>query len=333
MEPHKNIETVEDVASLQIHVENPLVEESESTSEEANVESTDGLGFVSATSTEQFVGQIPFEALKVKVYDLCLLIFADRKHGGLRIDRIRGGSSNRVVGVTVLPSEYIRYVGPNIVTKEQDYVVRVQRYVPSHDEMEYDIAALEFATAHVDLPIPELHALELSPKNPLDRPYSIQTRLPGKNAHSLFNDLNLEQRKYFLQQVMSVHTKIRAITSNSAGNINRSTVADTSSLTRFEIPPTCHSPSAVLRIPATSPQTTYEWIIETCSRWSTFLREDILETETVWIRFQKIAVHLRGLGFLPDSDKFHLCHLDLMPRNILVQVLNETKVEVTGVLD
>ncbi|KAF2132865.1 hypothetical protein P153DRAFT_393813 [Dothidotthia symphoricarpi CBS 119687] len=328
--PCKTIGAVESPAGSQVGRENPL---SENTSDEAGEESSNDLSSISLTSTERYFGHIPFEVFKEKVYDVCLLYFSDRKHGGLRIKHIKGGTSNRIAGITVLPSESLNHAGTDVVRTAQYYIVRVGRYPPTHDEVHYDLAALWFAAEYINLPIPILQTASLSLDNPFGRPYSIQTQLPGLNAHEAFDYFNIYQRKAFLRQLMDVHTKIRAYTSKSAGLINTDTVIGAEDLTRFEIPPIEQNSSTMSRLPATWPQTTFEYIIETCSRWSRFLQEDVLGTQTVWVRFTKIAIHLYKLGFIPDTDEFHLCHLDLKPRNLLVYVPDAYTVQITGVLD
>lgn len=52
-----------------------------------------------------------------------------------------------------------------------------------------------------------------------------------------------------------------------------------------------------------------------------------------WFRLRHIVVQLYDLGFLPDGDKFYFCHMDLMVRNVMVDVTDDTTVHLTGILD
>jgi hypothetical protein len=42
---------------------------------------------------------------------------------------------------------------------------------------------------------------------------------------------------------------------------------------------------------------------------------------------------LHRLGFIPDSEQFYFCHLDLYPRNMLVEIVDDCTLRLTGVLD
>jgi len=39
------------------------------------------------------------------------------------------------------------------------------------------------------------------------------------------------------------------------------------------------------------------------------------------------------MGFIPDSDRFYFCHLDLYPRNMLVEIEDDSSLPLTGLLD
>ena len=53
----------------------------------------------------------------------------------------------------------------------------------------------------------------------------------------------------------------------------------------------------------------------------------------VWNDFRKIACSMHAHSFIPDAKPFYLCHMDLMARNILVEIVDDFTVNITGLLD
>jgi len=80
-------------------------------------------------------------------------------------------------------------------------------------------------------------------------------------------------------------------------------------------------------------QSTLEFMLEQAERWKRVDAFLDLPTVTRWRQFKIIAQSLYDMGFIPDTDKFYFCHLDLFPRNVLVQTTKDSELMVTGVLD
>lgn len=82
------------------------------------------------------------------------------------------------------------------------------------------------------------------------------------------------------------------------------------------------------------PQTTKEFLINQIDRWKESDKdENFCGLLDMWDALKNIVETLYEHGFMPDDDKFHLCHLDLQAHNILVQAIRDGDVAITDILD
>ncbi|KAH9873983.1 hypothetical protein IAQ61_004610, partial [Plenodomus lingam] len=93
-----------------------------------------------------------------------------------------------------------------------------------------------------------------------------------------------------------------------------------------------------LLVPATwpaEPQTTLESLLDQCDRWIKFCEhwdpDDFVMHQ--WSKLRFIVLQLHQLGVIPDSNKFHFCHTDLVAHNNLIEIVDHSNVRITGVLD
>lgn len=201
--------------------------------------------------------------------------------------------------------------------------------------MEYDVAILQFAGKYLDLPIPRVVSSAAGVHNAINMPYMIQERLPGQTlATVMLGDFTSAQRKCLVRQMVDVHRKLQTITSSTPGVLSPSTFPMEHSspelkLDMFLVTDPLHPPT---HEPA-SPQTTVDFLVMQAERWRDWEEEHYSPANEVWTKFAKIARHMHTRGFLPDTDKFYLCHLDLYSRNILVDTPNDTSLKLTALLD
>ena len=163
----------------------------------------------------EYFGHEPFETFKLRVELLCRIIWRSgppcepvnnslihrikrnfkskscvQNHPQriFEITKMRGGSFNRVVGVTItdepnsskLPSLPFPPTPPS---PPSQYIVRIPRY--TDQDIAADAAHMAYALLNYPaIPIPECIVFDTSRLNPLNEPYMIQKRVPGVSAHS-----------------------------------------------------------------------------------------------------------------------------------------------------
>lgn len=118
--------------------------------------------------------QEPFESYKLKVVKLC----QDIGYGTpSEIERIEGGSYNRIIGVAFSSSE------------RHDYVLRIPRHVLDADEaheIKDQVAVLRYLSRYDFLRVPSIAKYDLSKSNALDCQYVLQERIKANVSGTSF---------------------------------------------------------------------------------------------------------------------------------------------------
>ncbi|ORX93861.1 hypothetical protein BCR34DRAFT_499652 [Clohesyomyces aquaticus] len=314
----------------------------------------DAASIASQTSTEMY-GQEPWETFQHKVSEFCATLFPDVSASMIAIESLRGGGFNRITAVTVKTPEpkkwtlgwlascfQVLFIAPAKLGDEvKKYILRIPRW--GSEGIAYDVAALAFASKAVDYPVPEVVTWELSEKNVLGSGYMLQRRILGENLDDLWLQLNFEQRKCAARQFVALMVHLHSITNPACGIISPTDMPTQNpasgrlwfKLETFEVP--CRDTSEEFyQLPRASPagaQSTLDWMLEQCARWKAYEITAFRRAWEVWDDLVLVAKHMDALGFLPSTDGFHLCHLDLQPRNVMFRVNSPTTVEMTGVLD
>jgi aminoglycoside phosphotransferase (APT) family kinase protein len=313
----------------------------------------DAASEVSMTSTIEYT-QEPYETFKDKCLELMFQTFKDRTAHDIKIERMVGGGFNRVIGVTLHDPEkprdfaskdleelFMKYFGAPIEKprSDEEYILRIPRFSCDAVEIPYHVATLGFISGRLDCAVPAMIAHDVSEDNPLGSGYSLQRRLPGSSLFQLWETLTFEQKKNAVRGISRVTIDITNITHRCAGIIspsnNTSDLKGTPKLETLPVPAITidPEPSAKPKTSPAEPQTTKDFLIGQCERWREY--EQVLYDESnddIWDGFIQVINKIDELGFLPIEDKFHFCHLDLQPRNVLVEV-NGDEVDITGLLD
>ncbi|KAF1952783.1 hypothetical protein CC80DRAFT_552046 [Byssothecium circinans] len=282
---------------------------------------------VSYTSTIAYE-QEPFDTFQHKVRQLATARFGLRS---INTERMKGGSFNRVVGITVgapepkkwslawffsvlrrfpLPALLFSYLSKFLPFKADNegimkYILRSQRfesmsiYSPAHD-----IAVLQFARARLNAPIAEVIACGLNSENAIGSPYTIQERLPGENLQDVWNNLSQAQRLSMMRQIVDLTSKMQSITNSSCGVIApRNDIKSVKDLELDNLK-SDFRPMDVPLSPA-QPQTTVEHLLSLCD-------EQILDQKNnkfcnyvmpCWYKMRKIILALHDKGFLPNNEQ------------------------------
>lgn len=308
----------------------------------------------SATSTYTY-SQEPFKTWHNKVIQLCMHHFRDRH---LEVERMKGGSINRVVAISVGPETIFKGVLGRACSKLlfwalqcltkgninlEKYIVRVPRW--DDDEGSGSVVSetctTKFIGTQTQIPVPEIIHVSNSSQNILQSRYMIQKRLPGENLESLWPKLTQAQRCNALRRMVNIAKQLQNMKSNRAGFIHPShdgsapqtiSAHDELMIDKFDVL-NLDWPSPT---PPSTPQTTFEFMMEMWEiaekRWKLCHKC----VDPAMYKMRKIILALRNLGFFPDdhdSLPFAYVHTDLFPRNILAEIVDDATIKITGVLD
>ncbi|CAF9919341.1 hypothetical protein IMSHALPRED_004598 [Imshaugia aleurites] len=257
----------------------------------------------------------------------------------LRIERLRGGDYNRIVGIR-LP------VSKSEVGRNRDLILRVPRRW-GRGRTERVVAILSFLHHNSAISVPSVVAKDFSNDNPLESPYLIQDRLAGSDLGILWPDLNHSQRCTIAREVGRVLKSLLALESPVTGYIEAAFKSKGTVESHIVMPFDLRSADGDLFeepeehcLPITGTprqnQTTLDLFKCQIGRWRAVdvARNAGMVDRTLglWDEMLKIAEEMNTLGFF--TAKLHcLCHVDLYPRNIMARILPQGSIEVTGVLD
>ncbi|KAF2874695.1 hypothetical protein BDV95DRAFT_458523, partial [Massariosphaeria phaeospora] len=292
----------------------------------------------SETSTLAY-SQEPYATFQDKASELSHQLFP--YSADIKLDRMKGGSSNRVIGITTsgrkmkkYSCDWFRTQFKDMISLKHDepekYVLRIPRW--ESVSMEAVIATLKVIGDRAQIPTPRVIAYSLSEGNVLGKPYMLQPRLPGLSLNTVYDSLNLEQKKCVARQITKLIPDIATITSGSAGTISASNLANNGSsdieVSRFPICDPMDDPSFTPSIA----ETPLEFMLGQCERWREYEEASGMAWHNIWDAFSEISESLQKYGFLEDSG-FCLAHGDLLDYNLLVEIRGSTSVEITAVLD
>ena len=299
------------------------------------------------TSTINFEHE-PFHTFREKVLQLAKNLFPHVMASKIEVEHMKGGSFNRVIGITIraapkkrfslqwLQGQFQRCFAKRITKKTEQFVIRIPRY----DDYGMDgiITMMNFVSPRLSVPVPVTTFFDLTGDNVLGKGYLVQRRLQGENLASLWEKLNLEQKLSAARQVIDLTLEIARITSPAAGTLIVNSLTPLHSapkLETFSVPRADHETPDGFPYPHTSPavpQTTLALLIEQGERWRQFQTADGACFDEIWDGFAKISNGLHRLGFLQDNV-YRLCHGDLESYNVLAIVTSDTEVQITGILD
>ncbi|KAI4680283.1 uncharacterized protein J4E84_007931 [Alternaria hordeiaustralica] len=304
---------------------------------------------VSPTSTVEH-DQESFEFFSTRVMELCAAQFP---RSSFQVERLRGGTYNRITAITVTPLPPRAFTFPWIRSllpineahikayEPKHYILRSARREPSSDDldMRYDVATLKFARMKFRKYVPRVIHLDEHTRNPLSRTYIIQNRLPGQNLNRIWLGFSIKQKISTMHIVVRVMKRLHNIQGPKAGIIARLRVL---LLSRGEVIPeicafrTTKGPVSAFAGHVDRPAeaiATRQFLLHRSRRWQRLEQDQEDGDEVIWDCFDIITRSLHDMGLIPDSDRFYFCHLDLYPRNMLVEIEDDSSLLLTGLLD
>ena len=253
------------------------------------------------------------------------------------IERLAGGTYNRIIGITVKDTGS---VGP------KNFVLRIPRpLMADFGYIEREVAILRYVRQNSTLPVADVIRFDPTNNNPLKSGYVVQTRLPGISLHSIWDELTHEQRCKVAREIGKIILALQAVTSPTPGIIESSSVDNGSQ--KFSVRPfdikSPYDENWKAKIPncardeenQTAPQTPEEWFGTQFGRW---LAHELLENPApilYWdyqYQFVQVTKQMDSLDILGDGYNC-LCHFDFAARNIMVQILEDGSLTISGILD
>ena len=256
------------------------------------------------------------------------------------IERIRGGSYNRITGITILDSEG---------KTDTRLVLRVPR-IAWDSTPEREVALLRYVRQHTSIPVPEVIAVDYTSNNVLKDPYVVQKRVPGItiNVAKHERDITTEQWCTVAREIGRTMLELQKVTNPTPGLIESSLNKDGShsfSVVPFDMKRqhdhtwkekaatvTAEKKASVLRF---YKNTTFSFLITQFGRWMADeldQRPDGIYNWDFMHRLAGVAGQMERMSLLGD-DINCLAHLDLAGRNIMVEFPPGEPLKITGYLD
>ncbi|KAF2874690.1 hypothetical protein BDV95DRAFT_603491 [Massariosphaeria phaeospora] len=305
----------------------------------------------STDSTTQY-DQEPWPTFQPKVDQLAAQLVPGTLSSAIHVERMQGGGYNRIVGLSITSPPkaprrwtlpwFRRLLGctPSPPASPPDitqYILRIPRW---NDSIASAAATLAFVGTQLSVPIPRVVASSDSVENALGMRYMLQPRLPGQRLDGAWPALNFAQKKCLAKQLAELSRNLYGLTHTSCCVLGaaqgKGTSVDTVEFLTLRIPPDDTHIDPLRQIPSSlpaTPQTTLEFIQQTCTRWDVYERTSCHRLTTPWPRLAALASALHARGLLPSPSTFHFTHLDLFPRNILIVTPSPDTVVISGVLD
>ena len=256
------------------------------------------------------------------------------------IERMRGGSYNRITGITILDSE----------GKEDTHLVlRVPR-IAWDSTPEREVALLRYVRQHTSIPVPEVIAVDYTSNNLLKDPYVIQKRIPGTTISVAREEkeITTEQWCTVAREIGRTMLELQKVTNPTPGLIESSTDKDGSysfSVVPFDIKRahdhtwkekaatvTAETKAYLLKI---YKEGTFRFLTTQFGRWMAEeldRKPDGIYHWDFMYRLARAAGQMERMSLLGDNINC-LAHLDLAGRNIMVEFPPDEPPKITGYLD
>lgn len=239
------------------------------------------------------------------------------------INRMQGGDLNYIMAIT-LPASY------TTSKDEGDLILRIP-----HDEesrVDRDVGILEYVHQHTDIPLPTVIRSDFTVNNALEKPYTIQRRVPGSNIEAVWDSLTLSQRCQVARQLGQLNRTLQGVKSPVAGLIEARDDG-TFQIIPFEIHMEQDDDAKSEAEPQPrAPQSIVDVFLSQYTRWFAVDNEGIGSAKT-WPRLLDCVREMDRLGCF-DGVEISLCHVDLHDRNVMVSIDPvDSSVNIAAVLD
>lgn len=278
---------------------------------------------------------LSFEERIYEIRDLCMELWPNAQHSKTLIEGSQEGFNNRVYPITI--TEYG-------ITRR--YVLRIPRVPCRLKQTIWNMEYIEQVKG--ELPLPALITYHLDHNNPLGYPYMVLERVPGKDLSHVYSTLTHQQKIALAKKVGVLYQQLQAVTNPFPGWIDEGKDGPSSEpwlrpmgidASWMKVDPGVEK----MRDESLTPKTlcTEPWHLSCKDVFLLAFKRRLChgteandgeEIEYAEMAIEKIN-HIARNGLL-DDRVICLWHMDLFPRNIMVDVeTNPDDPVITGVVD
>ncbi|QDS75819.1 hypothetical protein FKW77_000529 [Venturia effusa] len=329
----------------------------------------DGCDCQSQTSESEW-GDEPFEELAPKVVMLCEKLWP-KNVGQFEVERLSGGMNNRIVGITVgassstegtqtlqetmttdlfsfmkIPMKVLAslkrlFTRPITEPKSEtpsrlQYVLRIPRD-PDRHNVKDQAAIFRFAQSlSTQFEVPTEVHVDSTCDNVLGKPFLMQHRISGTCLEELYGTLNHQQKMSVALRIGKVVYELSKHYSAFTGVIDPVSISGENDEKGIRILKTEVDEDRIPSISATR-QTPLQVLQSKFQEWKQLGADADFPNEKEWLPFSKLVQIAKKqqdehYTWSPEN-RFYLNHGDLYPRNIIARIVNDYKVEITGIVD
>lgn len=252
----------------------------------------------------------------------------------ITIERMHGGSYNRVIGIAVSasgpPSENRLATGA--------YVLRIPR--GKSTRIEQEIATLHYVRGQTTIPAPEIVQFDLTSNNTINSKYSLQQKIPGERLFDVYMKISQSERSTIVRQLAYILREMHELSRSEPGLLEAANLETTKSedgklvpdirIVDFRIRTFLGFAGETLwggmEKDSAEPKSVSQLLIDQFEGWKKFGRNCNRgeEEDQLMEKFCEVTEQMSRLGLLPEGEKpYVLFHPDFAPQNILVYKTDE----------
>lgn len=264
-----------------------------------------------------------------------------------------GGSNYHIIDITTIEKKgkiKIKHKGKKRNSAASNphklhYILRIPRRENyNYIRLDREAAVLNYLETSTDIPVPIVVAFDLDGINgcPIERPYILQTRIPGIALDEAFLQMTFDEKKNFVRRIVDLYVKIDKIRFPCAGVLGSLSKGNGNGLEvgPFDLGPESDGYGHHRTYPQ---QKTRDMLLSQFEGWKIIAdnqghSHDQAELVSRYMdKFIDITLQMEKKGWLGDNKNI-LFHPDLSPRHIFVYRVrtgpkSKGNWEISGVID
>jgi hypothetical protein len=312
---------------------------------------------LSTTSTEEY-NQEPFKSFHEKIKALCADLWPDLHPDSFRVTRMNGGGFNRIIGITIDPPRkqvswcqkwyntvlsYLRIKTLSESTAPEDLVIRIPR--SPNAWVEHEIGVINFLNHNSIIPVPSIKLFDTTADNKLGERYTIQPRIRGisiidtdDSDRMLYERLNAQQRISLARDIGKALKEMGKLRYNRPGTLDPDTHvpihAPGLGLLQFQCPNrNAFRPASNEEKVKSKTEDVFNFLMKQCTRQRNYdISCNRIEINP-WPQLESILSKMNNYMGLFSDNSYYLTHMDFEPRNLLVDIVDESTAKLTAIMD
>lgn len=277
--------------------------------------------------------QEPFETYQAKIHKLCCEVWPELPEECFKVDYIKGGMHNRIVGITIPKGTANGAIPHDPSSSTERFIFRIPRW--ESGVCARNVFLLRYLSSRMSYAVPRVESFDASTSNALENSYILQHPVAGLRLDDIWSQLSHQQRCLVALDVARLYRELTTVRSGSHGIpiANQGAGDEHTGQMKIVEKPFWNEPSTPARYP---PMSGVDALCHRLKRW-----EQCWPAPEDRQTFTKAIAAVRGLekassilGSSVDGSQHYLCHGDLLPRNIMVVAPQGTDIAyISGILD